>query len=166
MKGKTARISLVLENIEDFYSSFDDRPNRERDLSRNLLEELMKRAREHGEGELEVEFRVRKKPNKAIVDTAKKRLAEHFSNEEKRVCGEQWLNRLNGGAYVVLGGALLVVQKRLFTTGQDTVGVLLLLAGWFALFLGVEFIIADWKLHPIQKALKKLKNAVLLFSKS
>ncbi len=163
MKGKTARIKLALKGIEDFYSDFDDRPKRERELSRNLLEELMEKAGNEEEVSA-VEFRIKKKFGEQERKIAAKRLGEHFSKEEERVQKEQMAHRLRGTAYVALGGALLVLQGK--TSLGGSINILLLPAGWFLIFLGAEHIIADWKLRPIHKTLRKLKTTRMLILKS
>lgn len=160
---KKAEISLALNGIEEVYSSFDDRPQGERDLSRNLLNELMEKA--GGKVEIStVEFRIKKKFNEKERETAIKRLCGHFSKEEERGRKMQWVHRFNGTAYVILGGVLLTAQSR--TDFGQAANILLFPAGWFLIFLGAEHVIADWKLRPMQRTLRKLKTARVLISKS
>ena len=163
MALKTGGIKLSLDSLSAAFSMFDDLPYSERELSDSFAIELMKKAEEAGEFE-EVGIRVKKKAAKKDLEEAKKRFAEHFMQSEAKIRQERWMNRLQGTAFVILGGALLVARNSVYSEGFDIVGLLLLPAGWLALFLGAEFIVADWRLGPGQKAAKKLREASYSFS--
>jgi hypothetical protein len=157
------KLAVSLESISEAYSKFDGRPFPERDLSRSFICELLEKAGEREFGE--VKIRIGKKPKQGELDALEDRLMTHFAEGAQRAKQEQWAKRLYGTAYIILGGSLLVAQGRVLEGGHELVGALLLPAGWFALFLGLEYILADWKLGPIAKAKKRLKDAELTLVK-
>ncbi|MFH1447824.1 MAG: hypothetical protein ABIG39_03085 [Candidatus Micrarchaeota archaeon] len=154
-KDGSGKIRIPLTGPENIYSNFD-----ENTLSKNLVEELKRQA---ADSEFStVEFVVKKSAGKGI-GKVEKHLQEYFSGKEECIRKDRWLKRFKGTAYVAFGGLLLVAQKNTFSTG--IVGMLLVPAGWFAIFLGVEHIISDWKLRSIHRVLEKLKNATYCFSR-
>ncbi|MFH0817661.1 MAG: hypothetical protein V1909_03435 [Candidatus Micrarchaeota archaeon] len=163
MSKSKGTIKLTVSEIADIYSKFDDRPHSERDLSGNFINELMSRAEEEGEfGKIEI--KVKKKTKKTELETAKKRVSDYFSKREEKFWREQWINRFKGTAFVVLGGVLLTAQTKVYAGNKDLAGLLVLPAGWLSLFLGAEYIFADWRIHPGHKAARKLKAANYSFS--
>ncbi len=164
MALEKATVRLSLENLSGAFSMFDDRPYSGRDLSSSFALELMKKAEEAGEFK-EVDIRLKKKAGKKELGSAKARFAEHFKQFEAKISRERWVNRFQGTAFVILGGALLVARNKVYSEGFDIIGLLLLPAGWLALFLGAEFIVADWKLGPGHKAAKMLGDAGYSFSR-
>ncbi len=155
---RAERITLAADSIGNLFSKFDDRPISKRDLSGDFISELTRKAYEAGEFK-EVEIRVKKKTKKAELGIVKERIGSYFFQHEERLRKEQWAHRFQGTAYVVLGGALLTAQAKVYSEGYGLVSLLLLPAGWLALFLGAEFIVADWRLGPEYRAAKKLKEA-------
>ncbi|MFH1470677.1 MAG: hypothetical protein ABIF01_02930 [Candidatus Micrarchaeota archaeon] len=107
----------------------------------------------------EMEIKVKKKASKAELEGAKQRITAHFSELERSVKRKRWANRFQGTAYVALGGLLLTAYVKMYSVGGDLFSAMLLPAGWLSLFLGAEFVMADWRLKPEHNALKKMKDA-------
>jgi len=107
----------------------------------------------------EMEIKVKKKASKAELENAKQRLAAHFSELELAIKRKRWANRFQGTAYVALGGLLLTAYVKMHSAGGDLFSAMLLPAGWLSLFLGAEFIMADWRFRPEHNTLKRIKDA-------
>jgi hypothetical protein len=157
------KLAISLETVFEAYSKFDSRPCSKRDLSKSFTCELLEKAGKKEFGEVEVH--IGKKPKKSELDVLESRLITHFAEGALRSKQEQWAKRLYGTAYIILGGALLIAQGRVLEGGHELVGALLLPAGYFALFLGLEYVLSDWKLNPNARAWGRLKDAELTLVK-
>lgn len=137
-------ISIVLDNYDDIFSDFDPRAYGQRELSDDFLKELSKRYVEDSRGNFEVRFFIpayeRDMKAEALI---KKRLKEHYSREMKNVEKETDAVHNRGIRYIVTGICILLGETFIrLTWGNDIVwsiiGVLILPAGWFAIWTGLE----------------------------
>ncbi len=141
-------ISIVLDTYDDIFSDFDPRPYSQRALSDDFLKEIRARYRENKAGGVEVHFilpeRMRDQKTEAVV---RRRLREYFAFEAKSL-GET-LNgiRRKGIAYTFIGAVFLAAQIglaalfKLSTSQSDLLSILLVPAGWYGMFAGIEKLI-------------------------
>jgi len=138
-----ANISLIVNNYNDIFSSFDPRSYSERALSVDFLEECKRAAREKGNA-IELRILVPKKQRDLKEEwKIKKRLHEHFSHHKELIIQAVKGRKKGGVGWILLGFVLLAlavfsksIQESLIT--DSFVEPILTIPGWFAIWEGLE----------------------------
>ncbi|HVZ81045.1 MAG TPA: hypothetical protein VHE12_09670 [bacterium] len=167
---KLSPISLALDDYEDLFSDFDNRPYAERLLSDDLLFELKRASLDRLEEGLEVLFTIPKdRRNANLEKTIKERMKAHFRRHRRRL--EDKLKRdrrtgtwmlLAGVAIMFLATAILFYTPKNFLT--SFIVVLLEPAGWFTFWEGLDFIVfRSRESTPDLRFYRKMTGAKVLF---
>lgn len=168
-KIKEANISLIINNYNDIFSSFDPRQYGERALSDDFLQECRRAARDKEE-KLELRILVPKAERNLKEEwKIKKRLrdhfAHHFSIKEKEMAkikreGIIWSF---SGVFILLG--VLLGIFRLENTIIGTVLPILEVPCWFLIWEGMGKIFFDSReIEPEYEFYRKMSNAEINFS--
>ena len=144
---KISSIVIALDDYNDIFSDFDVSPYQERLLSDDFLKEIQKRYMESKKGDIEVKLSLPAHLRDMKVEgIIKKRLREYFNFQTKEIENEIKKRRINGAIYLAVGFFLLAIEYNL--TSPDVsqslphpLSVLLLPAGWFSMWTGLELII-------------------------
>lgn len=167
---KISSIVIALDDYNDIFSDFDLSPYQQRLISDDFLKEIQKRYVESKKGDIELKFSLPKKlRDPKLEGVIKKRLREYFNFQAKEVEEEIKKRRINGTIYIAVGFFLLAVEYGL-AEGNFTemlpraLGILLLPAGWFSMWTGLDLIIQiPEKLTEQKKLYKKFVKADYLF---
>ena len=143
-------ITITLDTYDDIFSDFDPRPYQERELSEDFLKEIQRRYMENKKGRFEVHFTVpsmeRDVKEEALI---KKRLREHFAfmmKEEEEIIKK---TKQRGYAYLLIGAAVLLSDVfAVFWLLESNlvykiISILLVPAGWYGMYTGLEKIIDE-----------------------
>ena len=143
-------ITITLDTYDDIFSDFDPRPYHERELSEDFLKEIQRRYMEDKRGRFEVHFTIpfsaRDTKEEALI---KKRLREHFSIMVKREEETIKNTKSRGYVYMLTGAAVLLADVyALFLLEGSSIeyrilSILLVPAGWYGMWTGIEKIIDD-----------------------
>lgn len=168
---KEANISLILDNYNDIFSSFDPRPYTERALSDDFLEECKRAARDK-EDKIELRLLIPKAQRNLKEEwKIRKRLHDHFQHhvkvEEKEIRKLKW----EGASWFGLGTCFILIDSYLkqqtFFTGflLTLITTMLEPAGWFSFWegLGKIFITAREK-SPTLEFYEKMSRAEINFA--
>ena len=169
-KLKEGNISLIIDNYDDLFSSFDPRNYSEKALSDDFLQECRKAAR-NKEEELELRISIAKKERNPREETIiKKRLKEHFTRNYRKLTKAIMKEKKIGAWWIFSGStsiALTIVIK-LLNVGQITnliIDSILIIPGWFAIWEGLSRIFIEHKeLTPEEKFYKKMSKAEISFA--
>jgi hypothetical protein len=142
---KLREISIVLDTYDDIFSDFDPRPYAQRAMSDDFLKEIQRRYMEDKRGRFDVSFTIptseRDTQEEVLI---KKRLREHFAFMAK---GEEEVIRRTksrGYFYIVLGALVLLANAfaifflRESSLIYQVLSILLVPAGWYGMFTGME----------------------------
>ncbi|MGB9719825.1 MAG: hypothetical protein ACPL06_04515 [Candidatus Anstonellales archaeon] len=144
---KISSIVIALDDYNDIFSDFDMSPYQQRLLSDDFLKEIQKRYLESKKGDIEVKFSLPATlRDQKLEGVIKKRLREYFNFQLKESDNEIYKRRISGAVYIVVGFFLLAIEYGL-TEGSFSeaipraLGILLLPAGWFSMWNGLELLI-------------------------
>lgn len=163
-------ISIAIDFYDDIFSDFDPRPFAQRELSKDFLAELEVRHMEKRKGQIEVRFFIPAIERDAKIEAIiKKRLREHFEEEHKRLFEDIARGQKRGLLYCAIGFVLLFLE--LATSNYDpqsflqkTVGILLVPAGWYGMFTGIEKIVeTEDRLRPRREMVQKFIKCNYIF---
>jgi len=164
-KIKEVNISLIINNYNDIFSSFDPRPFQERALSDDFLQECKRAAREKQEA-LELRILIPKSlRNQREEWKIKKRLKDHFEHHSKIEEREIGSIKREGYSWFALGTIFILAVSWLHTKEFNNFAITVLStmlepAGWFSFWegLGKVFIISREK-SPEYEFYKKMSKA-------
>ncbi|VVB58697.1 Uncharacterised protein [Candidatus Anstonella stagnisolia] len=163
-------ISISLDFYDDIFSDFDPRPFSDRELSKDFLAELATRHMETRKGQIEVRFFIPALERDGKIEaTIKKRLREHFESELKIFSEEVQRGQRRGTLYVGIGFVLLFAEILLGMYVPDlflqkAFGILLVPAGWYGMFTGIEKLIeTEDRLRPKREMAKKFTKCNYIF---
>ncbi len=140
---KKSEVSLWLDGYDDLYSDFDPRPNSQRALSQDFLDET-KRATRYGNNDqlqlnLLIEEKLRDKREEEIIT---KRLHDHFEKNFRQIQKERNKVITRGTTFIVIGiiclflAAFLVFKYTRLNNWVNFLLVVLEPAGWFLAWEG------------------------------
>lgn len=164
-------IAIALDSYDDIFSDFDPRPYSQRELSEDFLKEIQRRYMEDKKGRFEVRFTVPlsvRDPKEEVL--IKKRLREHFAMMAKQE-EEAIKNTRSKGYIYMLSGSLILLSEvfMLFFLSESDfffriLSILLVPAGWYGMWNGLEKIIDAPSALLERKALyEKFEKANYLF---
>jgi len=154
-------ISIAIDSYDDIFSDFDPREFSQREVSDDLLKELKRRYVETKSGKLEVRFILAADMREPKLEsTIKKRLREHFEFKLKDVNEELKKRKWKGNMYISIGAVLLAIQAFYSTYASDLLAkellaIILVPAGWFGMFTGIEKLIEDPEKFEEQKRINE-----------
>ncbi|OHA96315.1 MAG: hypothetical protein A3J09_02675 [Candidatus Zambryskibacteria bacterium RIFCSPLOWO2_02_FULL_51_21] len=142
-------IALQLDNYDDLFSVFDNRPYSKRALSVDFLDEVRRASLDKSDEKLELVISMPKELRSEAHDqTIKERLSDHFHKHYKRLQVEKRRIMRLGFLMVFLGlvsmvGATFVISKNsdAQSFGYSFLLILLEPAAWFLLWEGMDQII-------------------------
>jgi hypothetical protein len=168
---KKSEISLWIESYDDIYSDFDPRPNYQRALSQDFLDET-KRAVRNDEGDktqlnILMEEKLRDKKEEDIIA---KRLEEHFQKHYHLQRKERLKIRRKGIIFIILGilflflAAFLIFEFSRQTNWVNFLLVVLEPAGWFFAWEGLNVsIFRAGDITPDYEFYKKMSTCEVKF---
>ncbi len=163
-------ISIAIDSYDDIFSDFDPREFSQREVSDDLLKDLKRRYVEGKSGRLEVRFILPADLREPKLEaTIKKRLREHFERRLKGLEGEVHKRRWRGKMYIAFGALFLLVQAYYSSFFRDVLSsellaIILVPAGWFGMWTGIEKLLEDPERVEEQKKLnEKLMHASYIF---
>lgn len=150
--GKSALISLWLDDYNDLFSDFDPRPYSQRALSDDFLNEVKKVLRETPSGKVELELLVPENLRMPSQEsTIKKRLRDYFKSRYNYYMEQAARIKKQGVMFVSFGVILMLITTLvLFNFAERNFWVILLSviaepAGWFLFWDGMELLVFDSK---------------------
>lgn len=163
-------ISISIDFYDDIFSDFDPRPFSQRELSKDFLAELATRHMETKKGQIEVRFILPALERDGKIEaTIKKRLREHFEAEVRQLSEEVQRGQRRGMLYMAVGFAFLFIELVGATFYPDSflqkiIGILLVPAGWYGMFTGIEKIIeTEDGLRPKKEMMHKFTKCNYIF---
>ncbi len=144
---KISSIVIALDDYNDIFSDFDMSPYQHRLLSDDFLKEIQKRYMESKKGDIEVKLSLPEKlRDPKLEGIIKKRIREYFNLQVKETDSAIKKRRITGMVYLVIGFFLLAVEYQLAEPGfaetlPRALGILLLPAGWFSMWNGLDLLI-------------------------
>ena len=169
-KLKESNISLIIDDYDDLFSSFDPRGYSQKALSDDFLQECKRAARDKNE-ELELRISISKDERNIREETIiKKRLKENFSRNYKKLTKEIGREKRVGAWWVFAGiiSISLTIVIKFLNIGEVTdliIDSILIIPGWFAIWEGMSRIFIENKgLTPNQKFYKKMSKAEVTFT--
>ncbi|MFA6530642.1 MAG: hypothetical protein WCT31_02840 [Candidatus Micrarchaeia archaeon] len=164
-------IQIALDGYDDIFSDFDPSPYNHRLLSDDFIKEIQKRYIETRKGDFEVRFslpQIARDPK--IEALIKKRFKEYFFSQIKEINSQIESKQRMGIVRVAMGFLLLSIELvgRLYGMGPnfifDLLTVIIVPAGWYSMYSGLEFIFDHpQKMVEQRKFLKKFHDAIYLF---
>lgn len=166
-----SEISLILDNYNDIFSSFDPRAYSQRALSVDFLDEAKRATRESKPGEFELRFLLPLAKRKVeIENTIKKRLKEHFKKhhevleKEKRGIVRQGVYFMAASLIFMFAAAYLLFAYEHKSMFIYFLIILLEPGGWFLFWEGLDLIIFESKrVKPDLEFYRKMTNADIVF---
>ncbi len=140
---------LWLDSYDDIFSDFDPRNYEYRELSEDFLKELSRRYKETPKGGFEVHLLIPAHLRQAHLEARiKKRLRHYFARELAGVERQLRKKRETGVKFIAAGLLVLSAQTWLLFSYPDRflpelIGVLLVPAGWFATWTGIERMVVE-----------------------
>lgn len=163
-------ISISIDFYDDIFSDFDPRPFSQRELSKDFLAELSSRHMETRKGQIEVRFFIPALERDGKIEAMiKKRLREHFEAELKILSEEVQRGKMRGMLYMAIGFVLLFAELLVGMYVPDeflqkTFGILLVPAGWYGMFTGIEKLVeTEDRLRPKWDMAKKFTKCNYIF---
>jgi hypothetical protein len=163
-------IQIALDGYDDIFSDFDPSPYSQRILSDDFIKEIQKRYIETKKGDFEVRFslpdKLRDQKTESLI---KKRLKEYFTAQLKEMENEIERKKQSGMIKFAIGFLLLAgeVINRFYTKNDivfDILSVLLVPAGWYGMFSGLEsFFDLPQRTHDQRRFMRKFRDAIYLF---
>jgi|SRR3989338_1628302 len=136
-------ISLLLDNYDDIFSSFDPRPYNFRALSDDFLQEA-KRATLDKDGSLELHFLIpESKRDLALETKIRQRLHEHFKRH-REILSKEIVDTKRKGFFMALAGILMIVVASYLSFLESAAFlihffiIVLEPAGWFTAWTGMD----------------------------
>jgi len=174
MTGKSLspkEIDLWLDDYNDLFSDFDNRPYIQRGLSDDFLFEL-KRASQYKDKEgitLKL-FLPKKKRNDKDERVIKQRLLDHFNRHWQLLEKEEHGIIRKGIAFAVVGFLVMIFVTTFLVKYEElhfvynSLIVLLEITGWFMLWEGLyEIVFESKKIRDDQKFYRKMATAKINF---
>ena len=170
---KTSQICLWLDGYDDLFSDFDPRPNSQRALSDDFLQEANRASKDKSYKGIELKFLVPK--HKRVIHQEiiiKKRLKDHFKKHHKLLHNEMQNMIRQGILYIILGILLMFSASYiLFNHYNNTLFlnfliILLEPSGWFMFWEGLYLIVFEQKeMKPTLEFYEKMfKSKIGFFS--
>ncbi len=138
------QISILLNSYGDIFSDFDPRPFNSRALSDDFLLEAKKAARDKEEGNLQLDFLIKKSERKLDHEVLiKRRLRDHFK-KHAALAQEEIKKTKRQGIYMAISGVFMLVIAACmayYFSGTFISTLLLVLlepAGWFTAWTGLD----------------------------
>lgn len=177
-KGKIAaqinRVDVGLDEYDDIFSDFDPSPYTSRLISKDFIDEIMRRHRETKEGQIEVRFSIPEKlRNPGIENVIRTRLKEYFKVQAEKVDDD--LTRRDRRGYAMIVGGLALVTLHRFLTDNLTGGTgheiyrwfenPMELFGWITTWTGIDriFVHRPEDLIERRKAFERFSGANFIF---
>jgi hypothetical protein len=141
-----SEVSLVIENYDEIFSSFDPRPYSRRALSVDFLDEARRATREIKPGVFELRFLLpfteRKLEKEGMI---KKRLKEHFKKHHEMLEGESKKVRKKGLFISFIGFFMMLVAAWIVFYGNhefiySVLKIIFEPGGWFTLWTGLDIL--------------------------
>ena len=153
---RETNISLALDSYHDIFSDFDPRPNENRALSVDFLQECIRAARDKSDERIKLRLlmsaRSRKKTEELII---KKRLREHFQKHHKRLDSERAAIKRRGALWMAAGTALSLLAAALHGGKDGFLTTLLFVivepASWFSFWTGLDKIFLEDSHHASKR---------------
>ncbi len=169
---KKSEISLWLDSYDDVFSDFDPRPNSQRALSQDFLEESKRALRytvlDNYHLNLLIDEKLRDSEEEEIIT---KRLHEHFVKHYRMQKKERKKIIKKGISFIVIGVCLLFMATYLLVNYGNTSYFLAFLlivmepAGWFFAWEGLDLAIFYSKEQTQDyEFYKKMEKCEILFS--
>lgn len=163
-------VHIALDTYDDIFSDFDPSSYSVRILSDDFLKEVQKRYMENKKGIFEVRFTL-PKFNRSLKTEAliKKRLKDYFTQQLKYIDDELTKRRKRGGVYIAVGFILLASQIILadyegYTNLLKLIEILLVPAGWYGMFVGIENLVeVPGRLEEQKRFYEKFQKAAYYF---
>ncbi|MDE1874131.1 MAG: hypothetical protein KGI04_03370 [Candidatus Micrarchaeota archaeon] len=166
-----AEISLILDNYDDIFSSFDPRPYDERALSEDFLKEAKNAARGKRRG-IELRFMVPATlRNTKSEDLIKARLKEHFRKHYSALKGEFARRRrlailmMLAGIAIGVADAILLSFSGISIVVRDTVEIVFTPASWYTIWNGLDRLLIRPQEDAAEESFnKKMTDAQITFT--
>ncbi|MCU0642339.1 MAG: hypothetical protein MUF61_02050 [archaeon] len=147
-----AEVSLILDSYNEIFSDFDPRPDSQRALSVDFLDEAKRATREIKPGVFELRFLIpaalRRLDKEAVI---KKRLKDHFKKHHEMLEKERAGVVKKGSLFLVFGfvfmilGAFVLAYYHGISLFKEILVVIFQPAGWFFFWEGLDLIIFSSK---------------------
>lgn len=168
-KIKEANISLVINDYNDIFSSFDARTFTEKALSVDFLDECKRAAREKGNS---VELRIlvpKSIRNQREEWKIKKRLHDHFEHHFKLQEKEISSIKKEGYFWTILGlvvlGGIIFGSIKFESAAWESILTLLEIPGWFLIWEGMDkVLITAREKTPEYEFYKKMSESEINFT--
>lgn len=163
---KIGSIVIALDNYNDIFSDFDTSPYQHRLISDDFLKEIQKRYIESEKGDIEVKLSLSGSLRDAKVEgMIKKRIKGYFNLQVKEAETAIKKRRLIGILYLIVGFFLLAIEYQLAEPDfveaiPRAISILLLPAGWFSMWNGLDLLI------QIPEDMSKQKKLYTKFAKA
>lgn len=169
---KKSEISLWLDSYDDIFSDFDLRPNSQRALSQDFLEESKRALRYSTSNDYHLNLLIEEKlRDDNEEETVKKRLHEHFTKHFHLQKKQREKILKKGIIFVIIGVCLLFLATFLLVNyGNESYFLAFLLivmepAGWFFAWEGLDLAIFTSKDETQDYDFyKKMQNCEIIFS--
>ena len=167
-----SEVSLVVDNYDEIFSSFDPRPYSNRALSVDFLDEARRATRELNDGAFELRFLLPAEERKIERESViKKRLKEHFKKhhdllekEKKQIVRQGWKFVIFGFAFMFFAAFILYYYHAKISFFKEFLIVLLEPGGWFLFWEGLDLIIFKSKtITPDLEFYRKMTKAEVVF---
>ncbi len=168
-----AEVSLILDSYNDIFSDFDPRPDSQRALSVDFLEEARRATREIKPGVFELRFLIpaahRRLDKEAVI---KKRLKDHFKKHADILEQEKSKIVRQGFYFIGLGVIFMLVAAFVLYKYHDVISlvkemlvVMLEPGGWFLFWEGLALVIFKSKVvKPDLDFYRKMGKAEIIFT--
>ena len=149
-KLKEANISLIINNYNDIFSSFDPRSYLERALSDDFIQECKRAARDKEEG-IELRILVPKKARDIKEEwKIKKRLRDHFNHHQERLSKEIFKVKKGGIGWIITGTIAIIAAVLIRAFNQQVlldsfIEPILVIPGWFLIWEGLNRVLVEHK---------------------
>ena len=168
---KRGEISLILDSYEEIFSDFDPRPNAQRSLSIDFLDEAKRATRESKSGSFELKFLIPvKQRNPVEEEVIRGRLKEHFRKNsivlegEKKKILKQGYGFLGAGIFFMVAAAYVLFYQLVNNFLMELLVVMLEPGGWFLFWEGLDLIIFESKRdRHDQEFYRKMVGATIKF---
>ncbi len=167
---KEGNISLIINDYNDIFSSFDPRAYLERALSDDFLQECKRAARDKNEEQLELRILIPKKIRNIKEEwKIKKRLRDHFNHHANEKENKLIKTKREGLLWVFLGIVIniVVVSGFIYSTSNiiETILSIFEVPSWFLIWEGMgKIFLESRKFMPEQEFYKKMSRAEINFT--
>lgn len=167
---KEGNISLIINDYNDIFSSFDPRTYLERALSDDFLQECKRAARDKNEEQLELRILIPKKIRNIKEEwKIKKRLRDHFNHHFNEKENKLIKTKREGLSWVFLGIVINIVVVSGFIYSKNNIVETILsifeVPSWFLIWEGMgKIFLESKKFMPEQEFYKKMSRAEINFT--